>query len=383
MLATNPSSEEDYWNYKVSEEFGEDFSVANLDPVDEDFFNLPNIPIFEEECLPYGSEEAAETGMNQLAQKFDSCNPDAAPEVLVPTSPESGYNSDRHAQEYQAAMNQEYHRWSPELPTSSVYHMDHSQQHQLVYNAPYYPVPATDMTISRKRTSSATSFDDMNYGKRVHLENYQYVQQIPQLPFHEVPQQVYYYPQPYPSHVLPASEVPSFDQITANLETSHRRHHAQRQPSDGAILLDLNRTKFDRWEPTVAFLKQCLGHDRLIDFVCELLDTSGKCNKYVQWLAETSAIKSPRCFELKNTVAIAEMYSQRIGQQKSYKSMSNILSAGNWSWNGIVLLKKVNKNQRNKYELLPDLVYSSFGGFNKSRIEIGPDGRPMEVLTNM
>ena len=316
--------------------------------------------------------------------KHRNCYSEYVPEQAAPTSPESEYGSEKHTVEYQAhMMNQEYHRWSPELPTSSVYPVEQHQSQQMFYNAPHYPVPASDMPISRKRASSVTAFEEMSYGKRMHMENYQYVPQVPQI-FHEVPQQMYFYPsQPFQTHVLPASEVPSFDQITANLETSHRRQHAQRQPSDSAILLDLNRTKFDRWQPTVAFLKQCLGHDKLIDFVCELLETSGKCNKYIQWLAETSAIKSPRCFELKNTAVIAEMYSKKIGQQKSYKSMSNILSAGNWSWNGIVLLKKVNKNQRNKYELLPDLVYSSFGGFNKSRIEIGPDGRPMEVLTNM
>lgn len=306
------------------------------------------------------------------------------PEILPPHSPESGYNSDCHDHEYRAAMmNQERQCWSPDIPTSSMYQVEEHLPQPFVYSQPYYPVPAANVTISRKRTSSTAFFEDPGYGKRVHVvDRYQYVDPVPQMFYQEVPQPVFY-PQPYPTHVLPASEVPSFDEFTANLEMSNRRQHAQRQPSDSAMLLDLNRTKFDRWQPTVAFLRECLGHDKLIEFLCELLDASRRCNKYVQWLSETSTIKSPRCFELKNTTEIAVMYSQKIGQQKSYKSMSNILSAGNWSWNGIVILKKVNKNQRNKYELIPDLVYSSFGGHGKSRIELGPDGRLMEVLTNM
>ena len=281
-----------------------------------------------------------------------------------------------------AIASQECHRWSPDIPTSSIYQVDEPQQ-QFVYNPPYFPVPAANVTVSRKRTSSAAFFNDHNYGKRVHFaENYQYVDPLPQMFYQEVSQPVYC-PPSYPTHAVPASEVPSFDHFTANLDISNRRHNAQRQPSDGSMLLDLNRTKFDRWQPAVFFLKQCLGNDKLIEFVCDLLNSSRKCNKYVQWLSETSTIKSPRCFELKNTSEIADMYSQAIGQRKSYKSISNILSAGNWSWNGIVLLKKVNKNQRNKYELIPDLVYSSFGGHGKSRIELGPDGRLMEVLTNI
>ena len=53
MLATNPSSEEEYWNYKVSQEYNEDFPLTNINPVDDEYFNLPNIPMFEEEAYPY------------------------------------------------------------------------------------------------------------------------------------------------------------------------------------------------------------------------------------------------------------------------------------------------------------------------------------------
>ncbi|KAE9547570.1 hypothetical protein FO519_009220 [Halicephalobus sp. NKZ332] len=388
MASVNPSSEEEYFDYKLPESFEDNFSITELALISDELLNLPNIPLFDEDDFPSTSQGTTDVEPSQNTENVSEHNPPQTQlDIGTPHSPESGYNSDCYDHEHRAtALNQGYHHWSPETSTSPVFQVDQSQSQQLIYNQPYYPVCVPNVTFSRKRASSTALFDDMNFGKRPHLvDRYQYVEPIPQVFYQEIPQAqpMYYSPPSYPSHVLPASEVPSFEQITANLDMSHRRHPAQRQPSDSAMLLDLNRTKLDRWQPTIAFLKQCLGEDRLIEFVCELLETSGKCNTYVQWLSETSSIKSPRCFELKNTAVIAQMYSQKIGQHKSYKSMSNILSAGNWSWNGIVLLKKVSKNQRNKYELIPDLVYSSFGGHGNSRIELGPDGRLMEVLTNM
>uniref|UniRef100_A0AC34QAV1 Uncharacterized protein n=1 Tax=Panagrolaimus sp. JU765 TaxID=591449 RepID=A0AC34QAV1_9BILA len=186
---------------------------------------------------------------------------------------------------------------------------------------------------------------------------------------------------PTPPPPISGFSLPSInDLFGGKMKNVSRR--PRRQPFDYISLLDLNRVKYNRWKSSIDFAKeQCGNRDQLLSFIMTLLEDSRKSNQHVQWLTETDVIQSPRCFEFKNTVEIAEMYSKLIGQKKSFKSISARLYLNDWTINYVKVLKKVPGMQRNRYELLPDLISNNFGQNNQTVVIVDPKiHSPIEIL---
>ena len=49
MASANPSFGEESWDFKLPEDFDPNFSLSDLTSINEDFLNLPNIPLFEDD----------------------------------------------------------------------------------------------------------------------------------------------------------------------------------------------------------------------------------------------------------------------------------------------------------------------------------------------